>query len=1088
MKRNIYLIVLLTLVAQFLQAQRLPPIIDPPKIMDPLVPLTTDPLGILPSNQDYQTSRSRQITGLPRNIVFSFELLSESEVTISATGNSTGYTVEIYDFRSGQVPLIYGSYSNGSNTSGTLTEVLRPGQYVACAIVGTNSLLTSVLTSNPTGNSVADDGMISGQENYIRTRTYTNAAGTKYLDNIRYFDGLGRPEQTVQRKVTPEGKDLVTLQEYDAGGRASNSWLPGTSAGNGAYVSPETVKTAAKTLNSDQNPYSRPVYEVSPLNRVLEQYGPGAAWQNSSRGVKSSFSVNISGNDTLNCVLYKVSNTTVTTDTLVTVTRQGYYPTGSLYVTRTADEDGNASFEFTDKSGQVLLTRQVVRSGSTKILHDTYYIYDNYGNQTAVLPPLASDALKGSTTASWTNANSVVLRNYAYLYMHDKRNRCKAKRMPGGDWTYYIYDRADQLIFSQDGEQRKKSPKEWTFSIPDAFGRVCITGICTNNYTSTLAVTPPLNNIVVKATRNNTTGTYKGYTISGVTPTNPAVLSVNYYDDYDFLGMNNIPANTDERAKYTIESGYGTWYGTDYTTANKVKNKDMLTGTLTARLSPNGTILSAANDLYCVMYYDSKGRLVQSKYNNHLAGGTEKEYFAYNFTGQILKRKHVHAATGKTTQTEVYTYAYDDAGRLTNVKHKLNAGSEVTLTANTYDELGRLKTTQQNGQASLKSTYTYNVRSWMKSISSTLFTQTLYYNDAYGSNTPRYNGNISAMSWKLSNESKTRGYRFTYDNLSRLTAAGYLENGTANSNFNTTYTYDKHGNMTNLMRRGNTGTSTYGIIDNLTMTYAGNQLIKVEDSGASVSLSASMDFKNGSNTAREYYYNRNGNLTKDVNKGISSIAYNILNLPGTIVMPTSPGSTSTSSNLYTYAADGEKLSTSISGKTTDYCGSLIYENGTLKRILIESGYIENGVYYFYLKDHLGNNRVVANASGTIVQSNHYYPYGMSFAEGTQTSSQPFKFGGKELDTQKGLNWYDFEKRQMDPVLDFFPTPDPLMESYYAISPYVYCKNNPIIYIDPTGAFSTKFGAWLYKLFHGGGQILKDKGGEYFVSIDFALVV
>ncbi|WP_291529212.1 DUF6443 domain-containing protein [Bacteroides sp. UBA939] len=1031
MKRNIYIIVLLTLVVQLLQAQ----------------PAVTDPLGVLPANEDYQTNRIRQVTGA-RNIAFSFELVSESEVTIKAEGNGTGFAVEIYHLRPGQLTFIHRPPFNTPNN--ILTIILQPGQYIANAMVSTDSFLAGILTSRPTGTSIVDDSMISNQENYILARTYTNDTGTKYLDNIQYFDGLGRPVQTVQRKITPTGKDLVTLQEYDAFGRASNTWLPGTSTGNGAYVSPETVKAAARTLNSDQNPYSRPVYEASPLNRVLEQYNPGAAWQNNSRRVKSSFSVNISGNDTLNCVLYKVSNTVSATDTLVTVTRQGYYPTGSLYVTRTADEDGNASFEFTDKLGQVLLTRQVVRSSSTKVLHDTYYIYDDYGNRTAVLPPLASDAMKGSTTASWTNANSVVLRNYAYLYIYDKRNRCRAKRLPGGDWTYYIYDKADRLIFSQDGEQRKKSPKEWTFSIPDVFGRVCVTGICSNTYNA-LATTSPLVNVVIKADRNNTTSAYKGYTILGLNLTTPTVLTVNYYDNYNFLGQNNIPPNTDEKVKYTSEDGYGTWYGTDYTTANRVKNKGLLTGTLTAQLT--GGTVSTTNYLYTVMYYDVKGRLVQSKSNNHLTGGSEKEYFAYNFTGQATKRKHVHVAAG-TTQTEIYTYAYDDAGRLTSVKHKLNTGDEVTLAANTYDELGRLATTQRNGNASLKSTYVYNVRSWMKSISSTLFTQTLYYNDAYGSNTPRYNGNISAMSWKLSNESKTRGYRFTYDNLSRLTAAGYLENGSVSSNFNTTYTYDKHGNMTGLTRRGNTGTSTYGIIDNLTMNYAGNQLMKVEDSGASVSLSASMDFKNGSNTAREYYYNRNGNLIKDLNKGISNISYNLLNLPCSLAISNSSGS---ATNTYVYAVDGRKLTATISGKKTDYAGNMIYENSTLKRILIEGGYIEigsgsttNDTYHFYLTDHLGNNRVVAKGSGTIVQTNHYYPYGMLFTEGTQTSSQPYKFGNKELDTQKGLNMYDFTARMQDPVVPGFIMPDPLAEKYYSISPYAYCMNNPMKFVDPSG--------------------------------------
>ena len=90
------------------------------------------------------------------------------------------------------------------------------------------------------------------------------------------------------------------------------------------------------------------------------------------------------------------------------------------------------------------------------------------------------------------------------------------------------------------------------------------------------------------------------------------------------------------------------------------------------------------------------------------------------------------------------------------MKHKLNTDSIVTLAENTYDELGRLKTNKKNKQSALTSSYAYNIRSWMKSVASPLFSQTLYYNDTYAGNTPRYNGNISAMSWSVSGENKTR--------------------------------------------------------------------------------------------------------------------------------------------------------------------------------------------------------------------------------------------------------------------------------------------------------------------------------------------
>jgi RHS repeat-associated protein len=138
------------------------------------------------------------------------------------------------------------------------------------------------------------------------------------------------------------------------------------------------------------------------------------------------------------------------------------------------------------------------------------------------------------------------------------------------------------------------------------------------------------------------------------------------------------------------------------------------------------------------------------------------------------------------------------------------------------------------------------------------------------------------------------------------------------------------------------------------------------------------------------------------------------------------------------SSDGRKLYLIQGSNRTDYVGYLAYENGTLKRVLVDGGYIENGIYYFYLQDHLGNNRVVANANGTVVQVNNYYPYGATFANATTQNVQPYKFGGKEQDTSNDLNWYDFEARPYYATYGAFTTMDPLAEKYPSISPYAYC--------------------------------------------------
>ncbi|MDR0825276.1 MAG: DUF4329 domain-containing protein [Prevotella sp.] len=119
--------------------------------------------------------------------------------------------------------------------------------------------------------------------------------------------------------------------------------------------------------------------------------------------------------------------------------------------------------------------------------------------------------------------------------------------------------------------------------------------------------------------------------------------------------------------------------------------------------------------------------------------------------------------------------------------------------------------------------------------------------------------------------------------------------------------------------------------------------------------------------------------------------------------------------------------------------------------MIDGGYIEGGVYYYYVNDHLGNNRVVVNANGTVTQKNHYYPFGMSFADSYDNGTdQPYKYNGKELDKMHGLNMYDYSARHLALDIPRFTTIDPHAEKYYSWSPYVYCFNNPIRLIDKNG--------------------------------------
>ena len=643
---------------------------------------------------------------------------------------------------------------------------------------------------------------------------------------------------------------------------------------------------------------------------------------------------------------------------------------GQLSVIKTTDEDLNVSYTFTDEMGHVVLTRQMKGSET----HDTYYVYDDKGNLCFVLQPMYQ--------------SSANLDQYAFQYKYDGRNRCIWKKLPGAGYVEMVYDNADRLVFSQDGNQRALSTGNWMYYKYDGLNRLTEQGTCTNKVT--------------------TSGTN--------------VLVQHFYDSYAFrsqAGFNN--SNFPDDA-----SGNGK-------------------GALTASVA---TVLGSSNKIYTAYYYDIKGRVAKTVQSN-LLGGYDVTATVYTFTDKPATVTHTHTASGKPTRTEMYTYSYDHADRLLKVEHTLG-GTKITLADYAYDNLGRLQSKSLHGSATNKLTYAYNVRGWLTGISGTKFTQNLYYNT--GNGTARYNGSISSMTWKAGNESTVRGYKFTYDGLDRLLNATYGETAGINANtdrFSENVTaYDKNGNIKTLQRYGQTAASGYGLIDNLTFTLAGNLLNRVDDAAAASAYGGGFEFKDGVKQANEYTYDSNGNLTKDLNKGISTITYNVLNLPNMVTF--SDGSTI----AYTYGADGTKLKTvhktGSTTTTTDYCGNVVYENGVQKLLLTDEGYVtlSDSKYHYYLKDHQGNNRVVINQSGTVEETNHYYPFGGVFA--SSGNVQPYKYNGKELDAKKGLNWYDYGARHYDAALGRFTTVDPSAENYYSTSPFTYCLNNPLNYIDPLG--------------------------------------
>ena len=474
-----------------------------------------------------------------------------------------------------------------------------------------------------------------------------------------------------------------------------------------------------------------------------------------------------------------------------------------------------------------------------------------------------------------------------------------------------------------------------------------------------------------------------------------------------------------------------------------------------------GIARSALDELAYQYRYDVRNRCIARKlpgtgWTHHVYDKADRLIFSQDSL-QRAKREWTFTIPdvfGRTVLTGICKDTFDVENKVVKGVYSSTGlykgySIQVVLLRHAYDEFCRLSATSfHNGL--YPTNYAYNIREWLTGISGDKFDQQLHYTAGPGA--PRYNGNISGMTWQSGDEMPERGYTFTYDGLNRLMTAEYGEESDLSANrnhFNEQVTgYDKMGNILGLTRYGQTSVNGFGLLDSLSLSYAGNQLQSVKDHSASSVHGNGFEFMDGSDMDVEYEYDENGNLTKDLNKNIVDIQYNYLNLPCRVEFENG------NSISYLYDANGTKLRTThVIGNdstVTDYCGNLIYENGVAKTLLVDGGYVSlsDRKYHFYFQDHQGNNRVIADENGNIEEVNHYYPFGGTFA--STPSVQPYKYNGKELDRKGGLDWYDYGARMYDAALGRWHTVDPLSEKYYGVSPYNYCLNNPLKYIDSDG--------------------------------------
>ncbi|WP_243860391.1 RHS repeat domain-containing protein [Flavobacterium poyangense] len=500
--------------------------------------------------------------------------------------------------------------------------------------------------------------------------------------------------------------------------------------------------------------------------------------------------------------------------------------------------------------------------------------------------------------------------------------------------------------------------------------------------------------------------------------------------------------------------------------------KTVSTGSWTRVPTTAAAILGEVN----ATFYDLRARPIESYSLNHLGGSTITDS-KLDFTGKPVYTltKHKRTSTGTLyTIREDFTYTAQE--RLLTHTHQINGGAVQLLAQNSYDALGQLQSKKIGNSAVAplqKVDFSYNIRGWLTGINKTtdlqqstdpkdLFAFKINYNTV-GAGIPGvnalYNGNIAETFWKTSSDNVERAYGYQYDHLNRLKNAIYEKSLITTNAYNESLSYDKNGNIMTLVRNGDSDTQPQPAqIDNLGYSYLtnSNQLSKVVDSSNNTS-----GFNDLNKTTDDYTYDLNGNMITDKNKSITAITYNHLNLPTKITFAT------TGNIVYIYNAAGQKVQKIVNetGKSaiiTDYLGGYQYENTTLKFFPTTEGYVRNTSgalsYVFQYKDHLGNIRVsyaknpVTNVL-EILEEDNYYPFGLKhngYNSLVVGSSNKYKYNGKELQDELGLNFYDYGARNYDPALGRWMNIDPLAEKMRRHSPYNYAFDNPVYFIDPDG--------------------------------------
>ena len=865
--------------------------------------------------------------------------------------------------------------------------------------------------------------------------------GKRAQISITHINEQGQEIQATHKSASPNGKDIISYTEYKQDTRTIHHWLPVVA--DGVNLLPlEEIQSLATSQYSDAAPFSTTHKEVSQRGRVKKTTAPGDGYQNHACNI-----------------VYDVNSTSfphiVVVDGGLKVA--GEYPCGALRMTTMIDADGKKQSTFVDMDGRTI----IARLGDDL---DTYYVYDDFGRLCYMLPPAITNQINSNSTFS---DEDELIRNYAYVYKYDKRGNQIYKRLPGAEHIYMVYDKAGRLALKQDGNQRLRG-NIWLMTKYDDYGRNIYSLECDMQEWSHNALLDSIGNLSFTE-QYTTTSTpamlgNTGYTNVLFPMPNCKILVINYYDNYDFL--NRLSSNQVNILQYENAQDYGLQY-------------ENATGLATGSISYN---LSDEQYTITTNYYDVYGNIIQAR-NTSLGGGYHVAYTAYNLDGTKSKLLLQHHTNQVPTQAEKYAYSYDHVGRPTQTTYQLNDNPTILHTQMHYDQRGQvIQMLRHNAQDSTH--YQYNTQGALTKLSNAHFSEHLFYADSLPNYANAYyNGNISAMNICLGDS--LYHFAYDYDKYNRLCESNFFKNDSLQTN--EYFEFDVMGNIKRLQRYS----LQNRMLDDLVFTLDGNCINNITDYAVPADLYNTKEYHDlaVADDIQQMMYDANGNLTRDLDRTIDTIRYNMYNLPDTVIFANG------NKIINHYNASGNKWKTEyhtiidamylpntadgivFEGNLADihytiYDGNIEYKYivnsmgvDSLYEYVIHNteGYIayhpQNNTmtHYYYHQDHLGNICAVWDAThDSIVQQTLYYASGLPVSVSTGQDVQPYKYNGKEYVEMHGYDVYEYGARGYYATIGRFTSIDPLCEQTPWQSPYVYANNNWVNNIDWMGMSADGF--------------------------------